>query len=61
MKINLEKLLESLTLDQKIAQLAAGGPYKEFVTDGNITYYEARNVSGVFTFSMPQKKSFIMK
>lgn len=35
MKINLEKLLESLTLDQKIAQLAAGGPYKEFVTDGN--------------------------
>ena len=32
-----------------------------FVKDGNITYYEARNVTGTFTFSMPQKKKFLMK
>ena len=35
MSIDIKKLLDSLTLDQKLAQLAAGGPYKEFVTDGN--------------------------
>lgn len=35
MSINPEKLLKSLTLDQKLAQLAAGGPYKEFVTSDN--------------------------
>lgn len=35
MKINSEKLLKSLTLAQKLAQLAAGGPYKEFVTSDN--------------------------
>ncbi|MBR5253278.1 MAG: glycoside hydrolase family 3 C-terminal domain-containing protein [Clostridia bacterium] len=35
MKIDLQKLLDSLTLDQKLAQLAAGGPYKEFVTADN--------------------------
>ncbi len=32
-----------------------------YVTDGNITYYEARNVTGTLTFSMPQKRKFIMK
>lgn len=35
MKIDLQKLLDSLTLDQKLAQLAAGGPYKDFVTGNN--------------------------
>lgn len=55
MKINPEKLLKSLTLDQKLAQLAAGGPYKEFVVDGKFNSDLCRSAypNGFFGIMVP--------
>ncbi len=56
MKIDLEKLLDSLTLDQKLAQLSAGGPYKEFAVNNKFNSDLARQAfpNGFFGIMVPQ-------
>ena len=55
MRINPEELLKSLTLDQKLAQLAAGGPYKDFVVDRKFNSELCRSAypNGFFGIMVP--------